>query len=351
MDEVKRAIAYVAPQAFFFVRKDIESLSAEREVHSHLFGAVNPLQLPGAFIRQFRFLRRMKKSGITDVLAHFAGHHTLLPVLMGFRTFIIIAGADACSFPGIRYGSFRKAPLRFILGYCMRRAQKLLPVHSSLASFSNTFSSFGPAQQGFTRLAPRLHTPWEAVPYGFNIEEWSPTEPENGRTGALCVAFGARMGNDVHFRKGLDIILEAARQLPGIEFTLVGLAATEQYASAPVNVNRLGVVSPDELRQLLSKHEIYLQPSVMEGFPNALCEAMLMQCIPIVSEVTSMPDIVGNAGRVIARRDASELTEAIAGVLKLSLNERLEMGRAARDRIKGFTVHSRISTLSRILDA
>lgn len=351
MGAVKSPIAYVAPQAFFFVRKDIEALSVGREVHEHIFGATRPWHLSFAFLRQLLFLLRMRRMGIDQVMAHFAGYHTLLPILLGFRTHIIIAGADACTFPGIRYGSFRKAPMRMVLSYCMRRARTLLPVHASLARFTNTYSSLGPSEQGFISLTPGLATPWHAIPYGFDTTEWTDTDSSAHREGALCVAFGAHMGNDVHFRKGVDLILEAARKLPQTSFTLVGLKDPAEYATAAPNVRCLGVTSPKDLRLLLAQHAIYLQPSVMEGFPNALCEAMLMGCIPVVSDVTSMPDIVRDSGRIIKHRDAGLLYEAIKDILGSDETELKRLASEARSKVLGFTLASRISALTSIIDA
>lgn len=346
----KEPIAYLAPQAFFFVRKDVEALSAERIVHLHLFHASRPKDVPIAWLHQFRFLLRMRRQGVKQVLAHFAGYHTLLPVLLGFRTHIIIAGADACSFPGINYGSFRKPLMRTVIAFCMRRATTLLPVHRSLVSFTNTYSDSGPIQQGFQHFVPKLKTRWEEIPYGFSTSHWT-IAANPPRSGALCIAFGAKPGSDVHFRKGLDLILEAAQALPGIRFTIVGAADPGAYAPLPGNVALLGIIPPNELRELMARHEFYLQPSMMEGFPNALCEAMLMGCIPVVSKMTSMPDIVGDTGMVIARRDPLLLVRALTELSKLNAEEQAKRSARARQRILPFTIESRVAALSRILDA
>lgn len=345
-----RTIAYVAPSAYAFVKKDIEALRAGgATVHAHLFGTRSAWQVPLAMLRQLAFLMRAKRAGARTVLAHFAGYHTLLPVLLGFRTYIIIAGADACSFPGIAYGSFRKPVMRRAMAFSMRRAVALLPVHASLERFKNTFSSFGPLEQGYARFVHGLRTPSIPIAYGFDATAWKGDAP--ARHGALCVAVGAADGNAIHFRKGIDLIIAAARALPMMRFTVAGAADPGSYTGLPGNLRMLGRVDQAELKGLLLTHAIYLQPSVMEGFPNALCEAMLCGCIPIVSEVTSMPGIVGDARLVVPRREARLLVDALHRVSALGPAEQEQLGAAMRARAGAYTMEARIAALWRVIEA
>jgi len=346
-----KSIAYLYPSRFHFVAKDIEALRTRLKVREHRFSTGGAWLLPWDLLRQFIFLIACRISGVRVVLAHFAGFHTVLPVLLGFRTHIIVAGSDACSFPGIDYGSFRKPLMRRAMSASMRGARTVLPVHTSLERFTNTFSEFGQQEQGYATFVHGLKTPSIAVPYGFDMEHWSTSASTPDPKSVLCVATGTEPDNAVHFRKGVDLIIEAAIQLPDHRFTVVGATDPGHYRGLPGNVRILGRCTPDRLRSELAHHSIYVQPSVMEGFPNALCEAMLMGCIPVVSNITSMPEIVGQTGMVIHERTPQALANAIAATSSLAPSDQILRRKAAIARIGPYTMERRTNTLLKVLQA
>lgn len=349
--EAVKAIAYLYPSRFHFVAKDIEALRHHLDVREHRFTTGGAWLLPWDLLRQLIFLIACKFGGVKVVLAHFAGYHTVLPVLLGFRTHIIVAGSDACSFPGMDYGSFRKPLMRRAMSVSMRRARTILPVHASLEGFKNSFSSFGPTDQGYGTFLPGLRTPSLAIPYGFDMDRWVPIAGERDPKTVLCVATGAAPDNAVHFRKGVDLLIEAAQQLPDHRFTVVGTLDPSAYQGLPDNIRMLGSCTPDQLRDELAHHSIYAQPSVMEGFPNALCEAMRMGCLPVVSNITSMPEIVGPTGMVINERTSAALIAAIRATSSLPLSEQLIRRQAASSRITPFTMERRIGALLKAIQA
>lgn len=342
-------VAYIHHKRTFFVAKDIDHLRQERTVLEHGFDAgQGPLQLFAALRRQFRFLRQARQVGVREVLVHFAGYHSLLPSLFGMRTGIIVAGSDACSFPAMDYGSFRKTWISTAMAWSMRRAHCILPVHASLERFTNTYSDLGPEEQGYGHFVKDLCTPSVAVPYGFDAARWTLAEGARDPKALLCVAAGARFEAPVHFRKGVDLILAAATALPDHHFTVVGVDVPS-YPSPPPNVVLRGVIAPEELNQLLALHGTYLQPSVMEGFPNALCEAMLTGCIPVVSNMTAMPGIVDGIGEVVMHRHADQLVQAIQRVTNMAPTEAHQRRQEARARILPLTMARRTSALMQAL--
>ena len=82
--------------------------------------------------------------------------------------------------------------------------------------------------------------------------------------------------------------------------------------------------------------------SISEGFPNAVCEAMLCNCIPIGSNVAALPIIIGDAGYILMKRDKLFLMRLLEDILGDDKSE-LQSG---RDRIlSNFNIQRRSEIL------
>ncbi len=79
-----------------------------------------------------------------------------------------------------------------------------------------------------------------------------------------------------------------------------------------------------------------------EGFPNALIEAMACGCVPIVSNVGAMPEIIANTGYVLEKKDAGLL---IALLQKAMAEYKPEKALAARKRAEQFSIENRAAQL------
>jgi len=105
----------------------------------------------------------------------------------------------------------------------------------------------------------------------------------------------------------------------------------------------------DEIVKTLSRHEYYFQLSIMEGFPNALAEAMLCGCIPIGSNVSGIPYIIGETGYILNHRDVHELEKLVNRAL--SDEKKVNLSNSARMRIiNHFSYNHRKEMLDKILD-
>jgi glycosyltransferase involved in cell wall biosynthesis len=87
----------------------------------------------------------------------------------------------------------------------------------------------------------------------------------------------------------------------------------------------------------------------MEGFPNALAEAMLCGCIPIGSNVSGIPYMISDSGYILHHRNVDEL-ESLCCTAAFSLNK-VELSKKARKRISSeFTYDYRRKAISKIIE-
>ena len=149
--------------------------------------------------------------------------------------------------------------------------------------------------------------------------------------------------------KGLDFLMEVARRMPDEKFVLFrDMNNSKHLLNAPDNVEILsGRFTLDQLAHYYSRAKVYTQFSLTEGFPSVVCEAMLSECIPVVSSAGGMPDIVGEIGYVMKER----AVETAVSMVKMALDsEDDKVGVAAREKIKKYyTPEIRAKKLLQIL--
>ncbi|HNT33460.1 MAG TPA: glycosyltransferase family 1 protein [bacterium] len=80
-------------------------------------------------------------------------------------------------------------------------------------------------------------------------------------------------------------------------------------------VKVLGYVPDDDLPALYSSASVFVYPSLYEGFGLPALEAMACGAPVIVSNTSSLPEVVGTAGIQIEPTDVEALTQAILRVL------------------------------------
>jgi glycosyltransferase involved in cell wall biosynthesis len=76
-----------------------------------------------------------------------------------------------------------------------------------------------------------------------------------------------------------------------------------------------GYVDDTDLPALYSAAEVFIYPSLYEGFGLPPLEAMACGAPVITSDAASLPEVVGEAGLMTPPRDARALTQALAGLL------------------------------------
>jgi glycosyltransferase involved in cell wall biosynthesis len=92
---------------------------------------------------------------------------------------------------------------------------------------------------------------------------------------------------------------------------------------------------PDEVAAHYRLCDVYLQPSVWEGLPNALLEAMACERVVIASDAGGIREAVehGRSGFLLPRTKLHQLGPAVLELLAQPEAARADLGRAARERI------------------
>lgn len=332
-----------------FVRKDIALLSERYAVTSFHFDTKEKKKIPLRFLAQFFFLLRKARSAEIFV-CFFAGYHSFLPAvfgrLMSKPVHIILGGADCYSYPEFGYGHLVKPVLAWFTCRSASMATMLLPVDESLMLASSSY--FKPDhKQGIRHHCQDLRTPHLTIPLEYDGEIFKRRGAEKTPLTFLTVGFG--IGGSNFYRKGIDLVLEAATLFPEGQFTILGAEAKQMKVPIPDNVRFLAPVPYESLPEIYSQHRFYLQISIAEGFPSAICEAMLCECVPVGSPVAAIPEIIGNTGFLLPQRDGNLLAALLKEVG--SRDDLEKLGREARSRIQTrYAPGSRSAVLFKVMN-
>ena len=326
-----------------FVLKDKRLLEENFVVREFYFNQSTPLSFFYSFIRQMLFLLRYQRKNKV-IVSQFAGYHTLLPAITAkisnIPFIIIAAGTESYSFPSINYGNFRKPLLGWFTKISFRLSSLILPVHSSLIYSKQEYYNRDYPYQGIKYFVQGLKTPYKYIPYGYDVNKWKKNNKEKVPKTFATIAGGCEK-RAVFLRKGIDLIFEVAPYFPDCMFMVIGGKLDTTDKEIPQNVLIFPFLSQDELIDILSSSAFYLQLSIAEGFPNALCEAMLCECIPVGSDVAGIPEIIGETGYIVQKREINNVRAA----LKSAIEEfDVSKGQIARTRITTLFTEERRTT-------
>jgi glycosyltransferase involved in cell wall biosynthesis len=257
-----------------------------------------------------------------------------LPVLISKiflkKSVIVAGGTDCVSFPSINYGNFANKKNAMLTGFCFKNASLILPVHKSLIYTDYSYQPNDFKHQGIKSFIPDLKTKCFVIHNGYDSKYW-----RNNQRGRHKDSFVTVLGH-VNSRftlllKGIDLYIEMARNFPEARFSIVG-GAPLVIENKPENLELLPNIWGEKMIDVYSSHRFYVQLSMSEGFPNALSEAMLCECVPVVSNAGGMPDIVDDCGYILMKKSFPDLINLISSVLK---NGELDvLGKKARERIQ-----------------
>ena len=320
MSQQKLLLVY--PHYSSFVKTDAEILSSRYKVIPYHFKpARGAMAVVTALIRQFFFLAlHIRKFSL--VYIWFADQHSLLPVLFarltGRRSYLVIGGYDVCRIKALNYGVFcsklrgwaaiismKQSTLNLAVSHHVARKVKAFTRQSNLALVYNCVSLPGYQTEEFRGGPPEaLVLPAEKRSFPEPDGKTTPApggkvtpDPEGTAPQARkMVLTVAKVDSERTFRlKGLDTFIEVAGLLPEISFCIAGFGGEKPaWLSIPLPPNLMvtGDLPHDQLPQYYLQSLIYCQFSRSESFGIALAEAIHYGCLPLITRVGGMPEIV-----------------------------------------------------------
>ena len=176
------------------------------------------------------------------------------------------------------------------------------------------------------------------IPYGIDLQKFAPRKTKRLRGKPLQLLFVGTIGQ----RKGIKYLLEALDLLPAgsVELSVCGRPVDdlEWLRNTTVPVRLYPSISARGLLEAYGASDIFVFPSLAEGFGHVLLEAMASG-LPIIStKRTAAPDLIrqGKEGLIVEAGNVPELVGAIEHFLRHP--EEIEsMGQAARRRAEHFT--------------
>lgn len=165
---------------------------------------------------------------------------------------------------------------------------------------------------------------------GINIHAFKPSE-EKIHSGKKQLLFVGRL----HPEKNIENLLLAIKDIPNVKLTMIGQGELEKYVLTFKTKNNLDLeiipkIYNSELAKFYNKADIYIQPSIYEGNPKTILEAMSCGLPVIGSDVTGINNIIKNGYTgCLCKVDDKSIKDAIinlVGDYRLSK----EMGKNAR---------------------
>lgn len=308
-----RHVLFVHNARTSFVQDDIDILAGRFNVTEWFVRSRFRLRLP-------QLLRLMRE--IDVVYCWFASWHSLLPVLLArmkkIPVIVVTGGYDTANVPEAGYGSQRGGIRKFVTNSILHKANILIA--NSNAACEEICKIKGVGRE-------KVRVIYHGVrPFPF-------ISPEMKEQIALTVG---GVWHENLLRKGLLPFVQAAKFLPDWKFILVGKWHDDSIetlkADAASNVYFTGFVSDEELAGYFSRASVYVQVSLHEGFGLSVAEAMTAGCWPVISNVCSLPEVIGKHGIILDHMRPESIAHAVIDAYESNGRVRLEGARWINDR-------------------
>lgn len=214
--------------------------------------------------------------------------------------------------------SARRLYLRLFTRRSCQQARRVIAISQSTAR--DLIHTFGISPQKIDVAVPGVSERFCPLP----PEDVARFRQENGLPDRFIFFVGT-----LEPRKNLAMLLRAYAQLPAPERQAVHLVLagdkgwmyddifqTIEMCNLHATVHLPGYLPADQLPLWYNAADALVYPSIFEGFGLPVVEAMACGTPVLVSDVSSLPEAVGDAGWQLPPGDVSAWTEALARVIR-----------------------------------
>lgn len=260
-------------------------------------------------------------------------------------------GCDVAYVPSINYGDPGVCFFRPFISWALKNATKVVAVSKESAFWATWWGG----------------RDVEVIYEGIDTDKFQPRnvdrdKEKNGRHLLLTVS-SLEWGQVV--RKDFNTLFKALSKVitayPDVKLRIVGgkggayptLKKLARDLKIENNVVFEGLVPLSRLKDLYNQCDIFVLPSLHEGFPTVCAEAQACEKPVVSTNVASMPEVIENmkSGILVSPRDPEELADAIIKLLE-NKEIRAKMGKFGREVIaNNFSRDVRKAKLSRMLES
>jgi glycosyltransferase involved in cell wall biosynthesis len=211
----------------------------------------------------------------------------------------------------------------------------------------------------FVALAPDAQQKMTVIYNGVDTERFAPRRASQETRRALGLAQDARVVGAVSRlspEKGIEFFIAAANALArdaiDVRFLIVGDGPERARLEKIANGAVIFLGQRDEIPELLHAMDVFVLPSLAEGFGMAAAEAMACGLPVIASDVGGLREIVApnETGILVPPREANALANAILELLH-DENKRRAFGERGRARVEqNFTLAHQAQQLQIVLE-
>ncbi|WP_114109629.1 glycosyltransferase [Thalassospira xiamenensis] len=188
----------------------------------------------------------------------------------------------------------------------------------------------------------------QVIPNGFDLSHFQPgrdiREKIRSKLGlrdqTLLIGMIGRsdpLKNHQGFISAMNIVVH---QVPDIKIIMAGKGVdmsnkqlTEQLANTELEAKTELLGARNDIAELMAALDILVCPSHAEAFPNVVGEAMASGVPCVATNVGDCSHIIGDTGSIVPAGNVNALADSIIDMLKISSDQRRELGKKARSRI------------------